>query len=183
MKRPLQERLAELHDDELSPRQARKLEEELARNPQNREEIRRFERMGDLLRLMSEEKCSEVSFENFAQKVAEGVRAQSRPSIGERFRVWVLEFFEHRKSIWVPGAALAAASLAVVLALPLMTGATSKDMTSTNGGPQIWTASAETFGYSEVDAVSFGDTTGQVYQLSDGQGGSAAVVWIVDEAD
>ncbi len=184
MKRPSQQRLAMLHDHELSPWQAKRVEEALASYPEEQKQLGRFEKMGDLIRLMSEEKCSEVAFDELAKNVSAAVRTQSRPSLSERLRVWIQEFFEHRKSIWVPTAALATACLAVVVALPLIIGAPSNEnVKSPKQTPEIWAASAQTQGYSKVDSVSFGDHTGRVYQLSDGRGGTAAVVWIVDEAD
>ena len=104
-------------DGELKPQKARQVERLLEESPEHQESLSELAKIGDLLRLMNEERLSDVSFEGFKSQVDRQIRtAEQRPSLLSRARVWAAEFFNHRRVVWVPAAAtVGALALALVL--------------------------------------------------------------------
>lgn len=173
-----EELLHKYQDGELKPSEAQRIGEQIRSSTELGADLDKMKRLGDLLRLMSDELLSEVSFEGFAERVTAGVRAQSRPSFLERLSVASKEFFEYRRQVWIPAVCAAAAVLAVVLSMPFLSGSGS----GAGGMAPVWTASADggaAFG-SRIEEVSFGDMRGTVYQIDDSRGGTTGVVWIVE---
>ncbi|MCU0660863.1 MAG: hypothetical protein MUC50_00885 [Myxococcota bacterium] len=175
MAKPSVELLNKYNDRELSPSEWRRVDAQVASSVESKGELEKMRRIGELVRLMGDELSSAVSFEGFSERVAAGVRADRPLTLGEKLSVFTREFFEHRRQVWIPAACAAAAVLAVVLALPFFgagAGATAP----------VWTASASGGAQegSLIQEVSFGDLRGAVYQVEDGRGGTAGVVWIVE---
>ncbi len=175
--------LARYYDGELSPKQAQKVEKILAESKAHESSLNNMVRIGDLLRLMNEENLNDVSFDGFHEKVKTGIKRQQTPGIMERIGVWVSEFFEYRPAIWVPSFAVAAAAVALLLILPIVTGSP-ETAPSSAPTPDIWMAANDTqpvtFG-SRIESVSFGEADGLKYDITNGQGGTVGVVWIVEK--
>ena len=179
MSRLTRELLERYHDGELSERASERVESLLAASAEDQQNLVHLERLGELLRVMNEEQLSEVSFDGFEQRVAIGIKQQALPGAWERFKVWAGEFFEHRRVIWVPSAALATAAVAVLLILPLAPGGqpTAGHHAGAAGG--IWTASTD--GAPTIargsEIVSVHGAAGIPYQIENEQGELTGVAW------
>ena len=114
--------LAKYYDGALSQKKAEQVEKLLENSPEHQEALQKMERMGDLLRLMNEESISDVSFAGFDKRVAIGVKQDEKPGLMDRITLYLNEFFEHRRIVWVPATVVAAVALAVVIAVPFMSG-------------------------------------------------------------
>jgi len=183
MKRLTEELIERYHDGELGPKERERVEDLLERSPAWRRSLEGVARLRSLLCLMNEESLGNVSFEGFAKRVANGIVREPRPGVGERIRVLAEEIFQHRRAIWVPCAAVVAAAAAVLLVLPFAASAPPRPASSgTEGG--TWMAAAEIVpaaGGSRIESVDFGGAAGMVYDVNDGRGGTAGVVWIVEK--
>lgn len=107
-----------------------------------------------------------VAFAGFAQRVMAGIEVERPVPLGERVRLWLEEFFEHRRRVWVPAAAFA---LVLVVA----------------GG--IWQlqppAPLPEPGGSSVVSIRAGSESAIVFDIPSQDGlSSTAVVWVNDEA-
>ena len=174
--------LARYYDGELSPKKAAWVERQLEKSPDYQVALEKMSTMSKLIHLMNEETLEDVSFAGFETRVRDGILQGEKPGFIERFRVWASEFIEHRRTIWVPSMAAAAVAVAVLIALPFVTGnpAEAPPATTDNG---IWMASAarsETPG-STIISVDFSDKNSSKYHKYDvpfGEGGTVGVVWI-----
>ncbi|MDJ0764766.1 MAG: hypothetical protein QNJ97_17430 [Myxococcota bacterium] len=177
-----QKLLEQYHDGELSPRKARWVEQQLRNSPEHAEALKKIAKMGTLLNLMAEETLSDVSFEGFETRVAAGIRTAARPGLKERINVWVSEFITHRRTIWVPTAGIATAAIAVLIALPFVSGPTRtpppgshiEEIQLTSHSP-----SPSAVG-STIVSVRMGQANGWKYQLKDDSGGTIGVAWIAE---
>lgn len=167
--------LHKYNDKELTASQKRFVDEQLETRAESRVEIEKLQRLGELIRMMGDEMSAHVSFAGLAERVAAGVRADRRVTLGEKIAVFLKEFFEHRRQIWISAACAAAAVIAVLVSVPVFHSGAGESVTA-------WTASADGAlkAGSLIQDVSFGDLRGTVYQVDDGQGGTAGVVWIVE---
>jgi anti-sigma factor RsiW len=182
MARLTPELLQRYHDGELSERATRRVEAQLAASADDQQALVRLERLGEMLRVMSEEQLAEVSFDGFEQRVALGIEQQTRPSAWERFKVWTGEFFEHRRVIWVPSAAVATAAVAVLLILPLGPSGPQPLGQPSGGGGEIWTAStgAAPAIARGSEIVSVRGAVGVPYQVENEHGELTGVAWITE---
>ncbi|MCP4601549.1 MAG: hypothetical protein GY847_13725 [Proteobacteria bacterium] len=178
-----EELLERYHDGELSPRKAKWVEQRLKESPEHRNSLEKMVRMKQLIHLMNEEALTDVSFAGFKERVEIGIKREQGSGAWERLKVWAAEFFEHRQVIWVPSAAVATVAIAVLIALPFVTG-TPAESTYDNANNGIWMASntpgVEAPG-STIVSINFGGATGEKYDIPDGQGGTVGVVWIVEK--
>jgi len=175
--------LARYRDGELSERETGRVEAALAVSPEDAAALERLSRVGDMVRLMSEEGLSTVSFEGFERRVMNGIAGTARPGLGERLGVWIGEFLEHRKAIWIPAASLSGAAAAILLVLPLVTGSPEVPPPAMGTGSGIWAATAGQAavpGGSEVVILSRGQTAGMEYEVINDRGESIGVAWIND---
>lgn len=167
-------------DGELGRREHRRVEAHLAACPDDRAAVERMHALGSLIRESGREMQEGVSFNGFAARVMDGVRRQRRPGAMERLGVWLGEFLEHRRRVWIPAAAVAGAAAAVLLALPLV-----------GGAPEIAPVVAgdtriAVFGHAGDEAAPGGSEIVSVtgapgwrpYQVTNEQGESMAVAWI-----
>jgi len=187
MARLTHEELTRFHDGELSASERARIEGVLqGASDQDRVHLEKLDKLGDLLRLMHEEQSSQVSFDGFAERVAAGIRAQEKPTMGARLGIWLSEFFEHRRVIWVPAASLVGAAAAVLIALPFMGTPKETSRPSSTPSPEIWTASAAT---AQQNAVSRGSeailsnrdqVSGMELVVSNERGEPIGVVWVND---
>ncbi len=174
------EMLERYHDGELSPRQAQWVEQRLDESPEHRETLAKMTRMSDLLTIMNEENLADVSFAGFEERVRAGVRQAEQPGAWERFKVWASEFLEHRQVVWVPSVAVATIAVAVIIALPFVSGSPS-GTTAGPADPGIWqAASTDQPPGSKIVSVNFGETTGMKYDVPYSKGGTVGVVWIME---
>ncbi|MDD5306932.1 MAG: zf-HC2 domain-containing protein [Deltaproteobacteria bacterium] len=183
MEHVTREMLEQYHDGELRGRGAGAVESHVAACPQCKTELGKLGRMRNFLVLMSESEVADVSFEGFASRVDARIERERRPELGERLSVWLGEFFEHRRVVWIPAAVAVAAVLAVVLAIPFVSGGPAVAPLPAGGGIRLASAppaapvEGRTVG-SEIASVSYGSLSGMVFEVADGRGGTAAVVWI-----
>jgi hypothetical protein len=185
MARLTKELLERYHDGELNESQRRSVEAMLAESPEAQSSLDRLQRLGDLLRAMNEEEVGAVSFDGFEQRVMNGLERGEQPKLGERMRVWLGEFFEHRKVVWIPAAAVAAAAACVMLVLAVATptppphyaegptgghdpGFVVRDL----AGDQL-----PTWG-SAIVSVNFGSGSGFTTSVTNEHGEALGVVWI-----
>ena len=105
-------------DGELKPRKAREVEQLLEASPEHRETLETVGKIGDLLRLMNEENLKDVSFEGFKSQIDREIRADTRPSLLSGAKIWVTEFLDNRRVVWVPAAAAAGALALALIFLP-----------------------------------------------------------------
>jgi len=187
MARVTREELARYRDGELSASERARVEEALRTAPaEDRAHLERLDKLGDLVRVMHEEQTSRVSFDGFAERVAEGVRAAKRPGLGERLGVWLAEFFAHRRAIWIPAASLAGAAAAVLLVLPLVRGPQQSAPLPQAVAGGIWSASTDGViatavpRGSEAVLANGGQVTGWAFTVPNERGELIGVVWVND---
>ncbi|MCP4676141.1 MAG: hypothetical protein GY854_11665 [Deltaproteobacteria bacterium] len=174
--------LARYYDGELSPKKAAWVEQQLDKSPDYQVALKKMSNMSDLIHLMNEETLEDVSFAGFETRVRAGIGQGERPGFFEKLQVWASEFIEHRRTIWVPSMAVATVAVAVLIAMPFVTGGPSEapPATTDNG---IWMASTPGTKAPSSTIVSVGsnDKTGSKYHKYDvpsGEGGTLGVVWI-----
>ena len=180
MKRLPEKLLVRYHDGEIGEKDMKRVESTIQESARDREFLEEMSRIGDLLRLMNEENLDSVSFEGFEQRVLNNLDRAERPGFFESLKVWMSEFFEHRKTVWIPTASLVGAAAAVLLALPLVTGtvppATDLGDDVSSG---IWAAAADRSpGGSEVSLMNRGQAVGTEYSVLNERGEAIGVVWI-----
>lgn len=186
MARLNRELLERYHDGELNESARRRVEAMLAESPEDRAALDQLQRLGDLLRVMSEDEVAAASFEGFGQRVMNGLDRAPRPGVGERMRVWLGEFFEHRKVVWIPTAAVAAAAACAMLIFAFTTAPGPQQ-----GGVQPYpdrslVAEAQPGfvvntveqGGSEIMSVNFGEASGFTTSVQNERGEVLGVVWI-----
>lgn len=187
MARVTQDELDRYHDGELSSSAQKRVEEALRTSPaEDRIYIEKLGRLGDLLRVAHEEQAAQVSFDGFVERVAAGIRADERPGLGERLGVWFAEFFEHRRTIWIPAASVVGVAAAVLLALPFVS--TPKPAVPAPQGVAgaIWAAStgvemvAPVPRGSEAVLANRGQVTGWELSVPNEHGEPIGVVWVND---
>lgn len=168
-------------DEELSFRQAEKVKALLEVSVEDKLEEQNLRRIGSLLRVMDEENTAGVSFDGLADKVLTEIKAKRVPvPFFERVKVWLLEFFAHRRAVWLPAsAAMGAACLAVVF-IQTVTSVSDKSGASYDTGIVLHSVAASTKG-SQIVSVDFGEETGFQYALDDGAGNTFGVVWIEED--
>jgi hypothetical protein len=180
MARVTQDELARYRDGELSASARQRVEEAL------RTYLERLDRLGDLLRVAHEELASQVSFEGFAERVAAGIHAAEKPGVGERIRVWLEEFFEHRRAVWIPAVSAVSAVAALLLVLPLLHGPMPAAPAPQGTAGVIWAASADSAAStavprgSEAILANRGQVTGWEFTVPNDRGEPIGVVWLND---
>jgi anti-sigma factor RsiW len=184
MARVTREELARYRDGELSASERSRVEEALRTSPADRAYLESLDRLGTLLRTSYEEQAALASFDGFVERVQAGVRAAERPSVGERLSVWLSEFFEHRRAVWIPAASLAGAAAAVLLVLPLVRGP--QPLPAPQGVPGgIWAAAADAAiaavpRGSEAVLANRGQVNGLEFTVPNDHGEPIGVVWVND---
>jgi len=175
--------LARYYDGELSDKQARRVEAQLASSDNDREALEKMSRLGDLLRTSNEEQLLNISFDGFEERVLNAVGQSKSLGLSERAKVWVNEFFEHRRHLWIPAASFAGAAAAILLIVPLFSKAPIVNTPLQRDNQEIWAASANTVvisGGSEVVLLSRAQTSGVEYSIKNDRGENIGVVWIND---
>jgi anti-sigma factor RsiW len=187
MARVTQDELTRYHDGELSASERKRIEEALRTSPaEDRAQLEKLDRLGDLLCIMHEEQVSQMSFDGFADRVAEEIRAAEKPGLGERLGVWFAEFFEHRRIVWIPAASLVGAAAAVLLVLPLVRGPQPAAPIPQGVSGGIWAASTDGAMAtavprgSEAILANRGQVTGWEFTVPNDRGEPMGVVWVND---
>ncbi len=162
-------------DGDLKPKKARQVERLLSESPDHQEAYSELTQIGDLLRLMNEENLANVTFEGFKSQVEHQILSEDKlPPLVSRIGVWLTEFLDHRRVVWIPTVAtITALTLALVL-LPFFSIHTASE--TPNNGIQLYSSPSPLI--SRIDSVDFGDLTGTHYTIKDNQGGTVGVVWI-----
>jgi anti-sigma factor RsiW len=188
MARVTRDELARYRDGELSASERKRVEEALRTAPaEDRAHLEKLDKLGDLLRVMHEEQVSRVSFDGFAARVAEGVRATEKPGFGERLGVWLAEFFAHRRAVWIPAASLVGAAAAVLLVLPLVRGPQQSVPLPQAAAGGTWQAGYDVAQAmpavphgSEAVLASGGQIAGLAFKVPNERGELIGVVWVND---
>jgi anti-sigma factor RsiW len=175
-----EEMLERYLDGEMSPKKAKQVEHLLDAFPEHRESLAELTQLGDLLRLMSEERVKEVSFEGFSTQIERDIREEaSHLPLSTRASIWIGEFFDNRRVVWVPAVATVS-----VLALALVFVFLPANPSSpTTGAPAVVDKGIQLHtGYtplvSSINSVDFGELTGTHYSIKNDQGDTVGVVWI-----
>ena len=186
MARVTQDELARYRDGELSASARQRVEEALRTSPEDRAYLERLDRLGELLRVAHEEQTSQMSFEGFAERVAAGIRADEKPGFGERLGVWLSEFFENRRVVWIPAVSAVGAVAALLLVLPLVRGPLPAAPAPQGAAGVIWAASADSAPSasvprgSEAILANRGQVTGWEFSVPNDRGEPIGVVWVND---
>ncbi|MFO8073477.1 MAG: hypothetical protein R6V85_16555 [Polyangia bacterium] len=169
-------------DGELSGRARSRVQRRLEVSEEQRAELERLRRVGELVREAGEQRAEQFSFDGFRARVEEGIRRQHRPGLAERVRIWMGEVFDHRRAVWVPSAAVAGAAAVLLAVLPLMsTSRAPEPAIGTEVGIRSYSAAAEapSQGTSEIVSVS-GATRWAPYKVKNDRGERMAVAWITE---
>jgi hypothetical protein len=187
MARVTRDELARFRDGELSASERKRVEEALRTAPaEDRAQLERLDKLGDLLHVMHEEQASRVSFDGFGERVAAGIRSIAKPGLGERLGVWLAEFFAHRRAVWIPAASLVGAAAAVLLMLPLVRGPQQSVPVPQAVAGGIWSASTDGARVpaiprgSEAVLASGGQGAGLAFEVPNERGELIGVVWVND---
>ncbi len=174
--------LARYYDGELGPKKAAWVEQQLEKSPDHQAALKKMSNMSELIHLMNEETLEDISFAGFETRVRAGILQGEKPGFVERLRVFVSEFIEHRRTIWVPSMAAATVAVAVLIALPFVTGGPAEaPSATTDNGIRMASASPSNTSGSTIVSVDFSEKTGSNYRKYDvpfSEGGTVGVVWI-----
>ena len=166
-------------DGELSSRESKQTEEMLATSVESQRILEENQKLGDFVRMMTEERTRNVSFDGFTDRVLAATRNTSgSPSFVERMHLWMSEFFEHRRVVWIPAAVCGVTAALVLLVLPLSEISPSPKP-ETENGITLHAATSVSFGSgSKIASVDFGGAEGKTFSLRNERGASVGVVWI-----
>ncbi|MBN2344491.1 MAG: hypothetical protein JXX29_01665 [Deltaproteobacteria bacterium] len=174
--------LAQYYDGELNEKEAAEVKRQLESSPDSAQSLQYMETMSSYIQVMAEENLDSVSFDGFDKRILNEIHSQKvQPSLGEKFGVWMREFFEHRKTIWIPTASLAGAACAALLVFGLNhPGGTPPTMPNT-ASPESWKASVNSSPAASVVTVANADeVNAQAYNIETDTGQRVGVVWIND---
>jgi anti-sigma factor RsiW len=110
---PSTETLILHHDGELSSRQRQALETHVRSCANCAASLKSLAEQRALAREAIEADLEQVSFAGLTQRVMRGIEVERPVALRDRVRVWIEEFVEHRRRVWVP--ALAAAAVLAML--------------------------------------------------------------------
>jgi hypothetical protein len=106
----------------------------------------------------------DVSFEKMQAEIATAIAVERPLGWGDRFKVWLGEFFQYRRPVWVPAGALAAAAIVAIAMFP---------------GTE-----AQAMGSSRVLSVATVADPAVVFDVQSDDGTtSTGIVWITDSPD
>lgn len=151
-------------DGELSPAARVTLQAHLTGCPSCRARLAALRAVGDALRSRFEAQAEAADFTGFADSVLARLHPH-RPPLGERLSVALAEWRTHRAGALWGGAALAAAALVAVLALPTV----APDGLAESGHPTLQDVST--------------DETSHVAPVVLKTEGGDAIIWLVDHPD
>lgn len=178
--------LQQYADGELSPNKAETVERLLEEQTEYQAYVKDISELGNLVRMMNQESLSKACFDGFSEQVANKIRqSEQRGMAWDRFKVAILEFFEYRRVVWIPSAAVMGALLVAVLLAPLLGGGQrggSSELASRDN-IRLLSATPEEVRLqhsSKIESVDFGDAKGASYAIDDERGGTVGVVWIVE---
>ena len=167
-------------DGELSEKESKRMETLMNSSQESRRIAEQNKQLGELLRFSSNEMCKDVSFDGFSSRILEQVENERPIPLSTRIRVWLAEFIEHRRSIWIPAtAACASAVLAVALWPSTPVNQTTVYNPQANG-IALHSSVIETAGGSQIASVDFGPARGTTYSIPSSTQGTVGVVWIVE---
>ncbi len=108
--------------------------------------------------------AADVSFEKMQAEIATAIAVERPLGWGDRFKVWMGEFFQYRRPVWVPAGALAAVAVIVIAMFP---------------GTE-----AQAMGSSRVLSVATSADPAVVFDVQSDDGTtSTGIVWITDSGD
>ncbi len=167
------------YDGELSPGQRAHVEKALMASADARRELSANARMSEAFRILGEDSLDGVSFDGFDKRVMNLVQSRvERPGAVERLRVYLKEFFDYRKVVWIPAVSVVGAASAALLAIGLAGHPSVPTMPGAKA-PETWQASAGEL-ISEARIANSDEVRGTQYRILTDNGRSIAVVWIDD---
>lgn len=170
--------LAQYFDGELSDKNAAKVKQLLSSSPDSAQTLHKLETVSSYIQIMQTEQLDNISFDGFDKRILNEIRGEKSPvSWSEKASIWVHEFFEHKKTIWIPTASLAGAACAALLAFGLNSQQPIPTMPS-GSSQETWQASSNTSTSSTVVVTAPKKVNATAYNISLNDGQSIGVVWI-----
>jgi anti-sigma factor RsiW len=161
---PTNETLILHHDGELSPRRRAAVETHVRSCASCEAVLQGLTAQGGLAREAIEAELEQVSFAGLTQRVMRGIEIERPVALRDRVLVWIEEFFEHRRRVWVP----VVAAVAVLAMFGGLWGSQAPPAPPEPGGSAVLsiraTSAAIVFDIPSQDGLS-----------------STAVVWVNDE--
>lgn len=181
MKRLNETILAKYYDGELTDKARREVEALLETSDESKDAVLKMSQLSDCMEVLVQDGLENVSFEGMDKRILNELNSQKHmPSAGERFKIWLSEFFTYKKMVWIPAASAVGAAAALVLMLPLFSG-TSVPANSTPRGQETWQASVQSVSVGSQAVLANGDQVrGTEYSVINDRGESIGVVWIND---
>jgi anti-sigma factor RsiW len=165
-------------DGELSSKETERVAKMVEASPESQATLDKTKKLGELIRLSNNEQCHDVSFEGLADRVLKKIEVSESPlPILIRLRVWLGEFFEHRKTVWIPAATICTAAALTLLMLPLSQVSPTPQHHPSNNGIALHSA-IKAAGGSTIASVDFGAAAGTTYNVRIHNGATVGVVWI-----
>lgn len=172
--------LAQYFDGELSEKATAEMKSLLESSPQNAQSLQTMENLSDLVQIMAEESATNVSFDGFDKRVLNEIHNQkTEASLTEKLGVWLREFFEHRKMVWIPTASVAGAACAALLAIGITSTSAVPPTMPTSSQPESWNASVgNPLRTSTVQIADAGEMDIKTYNIQNDIGQRIGVAWI-----
>jgi hypothetical protein len=165
-------------DGELSKSQAEHVASVLGTSQESQSHLDRSRKLGNLIRMGNAALTRDISFEGLSERVMKEIGNATSPlPFTTRIGIWLQEFFEHRRAVWIPAAAMSAAVVLALLILPLFPTTQSAQRVSTESGFTLHSTEANIIG-SRIASVDFGTAAGKTFNLQRASGGTVGVVWI-----
>ena len=163
---PTHETLIHMHDGELSSRQRAALEPHLRSCQSCRAVLDGLAMQRALTCEAIDAELDAVSLDGFSQGVMRALDTERPVALRERLRLWLEEFLEHRRHVWVP---------AVACAIVLVVAGGVWEMQPAAPQPEL--------AGSSVVSISAGAASAIVFDIPSEDGlSSTAVVWVNDES-
>ncbi len=175
------EMLGQYLDGELSRQEAERMKSAIVASVEDKRTLDEWSGVGALLRIMDKETTADITFEGLSDKILAEIKTNrtTLPFI-EKMKSWFAEFFEHRRAVWIPAAAVVGAMCLSLAMLPLFGAGSPAARPSSDSGIVLHSAAPASKG-SRIAAVDFGLESGMQYSLDDGTGATVGVVWIVEK--
>jgi anti-sigma factor RsiW len=178
------ETLQRFYDGDLSPLEERAVRSRIEADPAAQRRLQELEKLSALIQLAADQVGSELDSSTLFAGIERDLAKQSELGFGERLRVVVGEWKEHRRSVVMPLAAAAAAAAVAVVSLVARDAGDDEAARLARKREVVRVADArpvEVHG-TRVENVDFGRSTGTVFEI-DTEGVATAVVWIADEEE
>ncbi len=185
--------LQRYYDGDLSPLEERTVRARIEADPGAQRRLARLERLSDMLGIAAAEMGSGLDSAAMFAGIEADLKRGQELGVGERFRVIVGEWSEHRRGVVLSLGAAAAIAAAAVL-MVVSRGPADESQARSMPRPReerkerlaeaspTAPATIEAVHGSQIENVDFGKSTGTVFEIENA-GVKTAVVWITDEEE